>query len=212
VSDTIRVVIADDHPVVRTGLRGMLETQTDIEVVGEAEDGKQAVSLAGRLEPDVVLMDLQMPELDGVSATEQICARLSHTHVLVLTTYDTDADITRAINAGATGYLLKDAPRGDLFRAIRAASRGESVLTPAVATRLMNKMRGPAVDALTEREIDVLTQVAGGRSNKEIAGNLYISEATVKTHLVHIFGKLGVDDRTAAVTSALEKGIIRLSS
>ncbi|MFB3099780.1 MAG: response regulator [Acidimicrobiia bacterium] len=210
-SSTVRVVIADDHPVVRAGLRGMLEPESDIEVVGEATNGREAVSLVGRLEPEVVLMDLQMPELDGVAATKQIRDRYPETNVLVLTTFDTDADITRAISAGATGYLLKDAPRQDLFQAIRAAARGESVLTPAVASRLMSKMRGPGVQSLSEREIEVLTQVADGNSNKEIAGKLYISEATVKTHLVHIFGKLGVDDRTAAVTVALEQGIIRLS-
>lgn len=210
-SSTVRVVIADDHPVVRAGLRGMLEPESDIEVVGEATNGREAVSLVGRLEPEVVLMDLQMPELDGVAATKQIRDRYPETNVLVLTTFDTDADITRAISAGATGYLLKDAPRQDLFQAIRAAARGESVLTPAVASRLMSKMRGPAVQSLSEREIEVLTQVADGNSNKDIAGKLYISEATVKTHLVHIFGKLGVDDRTAAVTVALEQGIIRLS-
>jgi len=210
-SSTVRVVIADDHPVVRAGLRGMLEPESDIEVVGEATNGREAVSLVGRLEPEVVLMDLQMPELDGVAATKQIRDRHPETNVLVLTTFDTDADITRAISAGATGYLLKDAPRQDLFQAIRAAARGESVLTPAVASRLMSKMRGPAVQSLSEREIEVLTQVADGNSNKDIAGKLYISEATVKTHLVHIFGKLGVDDRTAAVTVALEQGIIRLS-
>jgi DNA-binding NarL/FixJ family response regulator len=204
-------VIADDHPVVRAGLRGMLEPESDIEVVGEATNGREAVSLVGRLEPEVVLMDLQMPELDGVAATKQIRDRYPETNVLVLTTFDTDADITRAISAGATGYLLKDAPRQDLFQAIRAAARGESVLTPAVASRLMSKMRGPAVQSLSEREIEVLTQVADGNSNKDIAAKLYISEATVKTHLVHIFGKLGVDDRTAAVTVALEQGIIRLS-
>ena len=211
-SSTVRVVIADDHPVVRAGLRGMLEPESDIEVVGEATNGREAVSLVGRLEPEVVLMDLQMPELDGVAATKQIRDRHPETNVLVLTTFDTDADITRAISAGATGYLLKDAPRQDLFQAIRAAARGESVLTPAVASRLMSKMRGPAVQSLSEREIEVLTQVADGNSNKDIAGKLYISEATVKTHLVHIFGKLGVDDRTAAVTVALEQGIIRLSA
>ncbi len=210
-SSTVRVVIADDHPVVRAGLRGMLEPESDIEVVGEATNGREAVSLVGRLEPEGVLMDLQMPELDGVAATKQIRDRHPETNVLVLTTFDTDADITRAISAGATGYLLKDAPRQDLFQAIRAAARGESVLTPAVASRLMSKMRGPAVQSLSEREIEVLTQVADGNSNKDIAGKLYISEATVKTHLVHIFGKLGVDDRTAAVTVALEQGIIRLS-
>ena len=210
-SQVIRVVIVDDHPVVRAGLQGMLEPESDIEVVAEATDGREAVSLVGRLKPDVVLMDLQMPELDGVAATQQIRDAYPETKVLVLTTYDTDADITRAINAGATGFLLKDAPRQELFQAIRAAARGESVLTPAVASRLMSKMRGPAEESLSTREIEVLTQVADGKSNKLIANQLFISEATVKTHLVHIFGKLGVDDRTAAVTTALERGIIRLS-
>ena len=209
-SETIRVLIADDHPVVRAGLRGMLETQEDIEVVGEARDGKQAVSLAGRLEPDVVLMDLQMPEIDGTSATKRIRALLDHTQVLILTTYDTDADITRAITAGAIGYLLKDAPRDDLFRAIRAASRGDSVLAPSVASRMMERMRGPGDQTLSGREIEVLTEVADGKSNKEIAAALFISQATVKTHLIHIFSKLGVDDRTAAVTAALEQGVLRL--
>ena len=209
-SDTIRVVIADDHPVVRIGLRGMLETQNDIDVVGEAENGKQAVSLVSRLEPDVVLMDLQMPELDGVSATEQIRDRFRTVQVLVLTTYDTDADITQAIGAGAIGYLLKDAPREDLFDAIRAASRGESVLTPSVASRVMERIRSPDVEMLSRREIEVLTEVADGKSNKETSQALFISEATVKTHLIHIFSKLGVNDRTAAVTVALERGILRL--
>lgn len=209
-SDTIRVVIADDHPVVRIGLRGMLETQNDIDVVGEAENGKQAMSLVGRLEPDVVLMDLQMPELDGVSATEQITDRFRTVQVLVLTTYDTDADITRAIGAGAIGYLLKDAPRENLFDAIRAASRGESVLTPSVASRVMERIRSPEVEMLSRREIEVLTEVADGKSNKETSQMLFISEATVKTHLIHIFSKLGVNDRTAAVTVALERGILRL--
>ena len=209
-SDTIRVVIADDHPVVRIGLRGMLETQNDIDVVGEAENGKQAVSLVGRLEPDVVLMDLQMPELDGVSATEQIRDRFRTVQVLVLTTYDTDADITQAIGAGAIGYLLKDAPREDLFDAIRAASRGESVLTPSVASRVMERIRSPDVEMLSRREIEVLTEVADGKSNKETSQALFISEATVKTHLIHIFSKLGVNDRTAAFTVALERGILRL--
>ena len=211
-SSSIRIVISDDHPVVRAGLRGMLDIEGDLEVVGEASNGREALSLVGRLDPDVVLMDLQMPELDGVTATQLIRDRHPETNVLVLTTYDTDADITRAINAGAVGYLLKDAPRQDLFHAIRAAARGESVLTPAIAARLMNRMRGPAHESLSEREIDVLTEVADGMTNKEIANQLHISEATVKTHLVHIFDKLGVDDRTAAVTAALEKGILRLSS
>ena len=209
-NDKIRVVIADDHPVVRAGLRGMLETEADIEVVAEATNGREAVSLVGRLEPEVVLMDLQMPELDGVAATQQIRDHHPDTNVLVLTTFDTDADITRAIGAGAIGYLLEDAPRDNLFHAIRAASRGESVLTPSVASRVMERMRSPGQETLSGRELEVLTEVADGNSNKEIAQALFISEATVKTHLIHIFSKLGVDDRTAAVTVALERGILRL--
>ena len=189
----------------------MLEPESDIEVVGEATNGREAVSLVGRLEPEVVLMDLQMPELDGVAATKQIRDRYPETNVLVLTTFDTDADITRAISAGATGYLLKDAVRDDLVSAIRAASRGESVLSPAVAARLMGQVRAPTEERLSAREIEVLELVARGHANKQVAARLQISEATVKTHLVHIFGKLGTDDRTSAVTSALERGIIRLT-
>ncbi len=209
-STVVRVVIADDHPVVRAGLQGMLDSEPDIEVVAEVTNGREAVNAVGRLEPDVVLMDLQMPELDGVAATQQIHDRHPDTNVLVLTTYDTDGDITRAIEAGAIGYMLKDAPRQDLYQAIRAAARGESVLTPAVASRLMTKMRGSGEEPLTSREFEVLTQVADGKSNKEIAQLLFISAATVKTHLVHIFSKLGVDDRTAAVTVAMKRGILRL--
>lgn len=207
----IRVLITDDHPVVRLGLQGMLVGQPDFEVVGEATNGAEAVEMTRRLRPEVVLMDLRMPGVDGVAATEQIRALGIGTRVLVLTTYDTDADILRAIEAGATGYLLKDAPREDLFRAIRATARGESVLAPTVAAKLMGKMRAPAEEALSSREIEVLKLVANGASNKEIANALHISEATVKSHLIHIFGKLRVADRTAAVTVALERGIIRLS-
>lgn len=208
--DRIRVLITDDHPVVRNGLAGMLDGQPDFELVGEATNGREAVELARRLRPHVVLMDLRMPELDGVGATTQIRATCPDVHILVLTTYDTDADIVRAIEAGATGYLLKDAPRDDLFRAIRATSLGESVLAPTVAARLMGKMRAPAEESLSSREIEVLGWVARGESNKDIARRLHISEATVKSHLIHIFGKLRVADRTAAVTVALERGIIRL--
>ena len=208
--DRIRLIIADDHPVVRTGLQGMLAGQTDLEVVGEATTGLEAVDMAIRLRPDVVLMDLRMPEMDGVTAISEIKTLRPKVHVLVLTTYDTDADILPAIEAGATGYLLKDAPRDELFRAIRAAARGEAVLAPGVAARLMDRMRAPAEEALTAREIEVLSLVAQGGSNKGIARQLHISEATVKTHLVHIYGKLGVADRTAAVTTALQRGILRL--
>jgi DNA-binding NarL/FixJ family response regulator len=206
----IRLLIADDHPVVRDGLRGMLANEADFEVVGEAASGAEAVLLTERERPDVVLMDLQMPGVDGATATAEITERFPGTRVLVLTTYDTDADILRAVEAGATGYLLKDAPRERLFPAIRSAARGETVLAPTVATRLVNRMRVPAEEALTSREVEVLGLVARGSSNADVAASLFISEATVKTHLLHIFGKLGVDDRTAAVVSALERGIIAL--
>ncbi len=208
--ECIRLIIADDHPVVRSGLQGMLASQDDFEVVGEASTGAEAVDLARKLRPNVVLMDLAMPELDGVSATTQIRAEQPDTYILVLTTYDSDADIMRAIEAGATGYLLKDAPREELFRAIRGAARNEAVLAPAVANRLMGRMRAPAEEKLSPREIEVLESVAEGASNKEIGRQLHISEATVKYHLIHTFAKLGVDDRTAAVTTALSRGIIQI--
>jgi DNA-binding NarL/FixJ family response regulator len=210
-SGSIRVIVADDHPVVRDGLRAMLETQPDIEVVGEATTGAEALSMVRALRPHLVLMDLQMPEIDGATATRQIRDEFDDVHVLVLTTYDTDADVSRAVEAGATGYLLKDARREELFQAVRVAARGESVLSPGVASRVLGKMRAPAEEALSSREIEVLEAVARGLSNRAIARSLHISEATVKTHLVHVFGKLGVDDRTAAVTVALERGIIRLA-
>jgi DNA-binding NarL/FixJ family response regulator len=210
VTQSIRLVVADDHPVVRDGLRAMLETQPDIEVVGEATTGAEALAMVRSLRPDLVLMDLQMPELDGATATRHIRAEYEDVHVLILTTYDTDADISRAVDAGATGYLLKDARRDEVFQAVRVAARGESVLSPGVASRVLGKMRAPAEQALSSREIDVLESVARGLSNRAIARSLHISEATVKTHLLHVFAKLGVDDRTAAVTEALERGIIRL--
>jgi DNA-binding NarL/FixJ family response regulator len=206
----IRVLIADDHPVVRDGLRAMLATQPDMELVGEAATGTKAVECACALHPDVVLMDLQMPELDGPAAIATLREQAPEVRVLVLTTYGTDADITCAVDAGATGYLLKDAPREQLFGAIRAAAKGESVLSPSVATRVLGRMRAPAEEALSPRELEILQAVARGLSNKEIGRLLYVSEATVKTHLLRIFGKLGVDDRTAAVTLALKRGIIRL--
>jgi DNA-binding NarL/FixJ family response regulator len=209
---TIQVIIADDHPVVRTGLHGMLAGQPDIELVGEASSGEEAVRLVEQQRPDVVLMDLRMPGMDGVAATQEIVARCPGTEVLVLTTYDTDADILRAVQAGATGYLLKDTPRETLYRAIRAAARGETVLAPAVATRLVGQMRAPAQESLSAREIEVLACVARGATNKEIARQLHISESTVKSHLIHIYGKLGVSDRTEAVTTALRRGILRLET
>lgn len=208
--DKIQILIADDHPVVREGLAGMLAGQPDFEVVGIAKNGKEAIALHKDLAPDLILMDLRMPELDGVEAIQAIKSDNTSTYILVLTTYDSDADIIRAIEAGATGYLLKDTPREELFRAIRTASSGESVLAPTVATRLMNRMRAPAEENLSAREIEVLELVATGNSNKEVGKALHISTATVKTHLIHIYNKLGVDDRTSAVTTALEKGIIKL--
>lgn len=208
--EQIRLLIVDDHPVVREGLAGMLAGQPDFAVVGEAKDGAEAVEMDARLLPDVLLMDLRMPGMDGVAAIEAVRGKRPLANILVLTTYDSDADIVRAIEAGATGYLLKDTPREELFRAIRAAAKGESVLAPTVAARLMTRMRAPAEENLSAREIEVLQLVYKGASNREIGKALHISTATVKTHLIHIYGKLGVDDRTAAVTAALERGIIHL--
>lgn len=206
----IRIVIADDHPIVRSGLTGLLASQPDFEVVGEAANGREAVAVVQHTKPDVVLTDLRMPELDGVGAIREMCALVPAPRILVLTTYDTDADILRAVEAGATGYLLKETPREELFGAIRATASGKSVLSPSVASRLVGRARESGERALSAREIEVLMLVARGTSNKLIARDLEISETTVKTHLLHIFSKLGVDDRTAAVTRAVERGIIRL--
>jgi DNA-binding NarL/FixJ family response regulator len=204
----VTVLIADDHPVVREGLRGMLAPEPGITVVGEAGSGDEAVAMARLHRPDVVLMDLRMPAGDGVVATAGILATAPGTRVVVLTTYETDADIVRAVEAGATGYLLKDTPRPDLVSAIRAAARGETVLGPTVAGRLVSHLRRPACEPLSARETEVLTLVARGQTNAEIGRALYISEATVKTHLLRAFGKLGVSDRTAAVTTAIELGML----
>jgi DNA-binding NarL/FixJ family response regulator len=209
-SDVVRVVIADDHPVVRSGIRGMLASDPGFEVVGEASNGTEAVAVTLRARPDVVLMDLRMPDLDGAGATAEIRARRPETQILVLTTYDTDSDIVRAIDAGAIGYLLKDVPHEEITRAVRAAARGEPVLAPAVAERLMDRARGGASDTFTGREIEVLRLAARGLSNSEIARELFVSPTTVKAHLAHIYRKLSVSDRTAAVTTALERQIIRL--
>jgi DNA-binding NarL/FixJ family response regulator len=210
--DKIQLILVDDHPVVREGLAGMLASQADFEVVATASDGSQAITLDAQLQPDVILMDLRMPGTNGVTAIQAIKAQREAANILVLTTYDSDADIVRAIEAGATGYLLKDTPRDELYRAIRAAARGESVLAPAVAARLMTRMRAPAEENLSAREIEVLQLVAKGKSNKEIGKALHISTATVKTHLIHVFDKLRVKDRTSAVTMALEKGILTLEN
>ncbi|WP_159807463.1 response regulator [Cellulomonas citrea] len=204
---SIRVLIADDHPVVRSGLAGLLAVEPDLEVVGEAGDGEQAVALACELAPDLVLMDLRMPVLDGAAATAAIVAQVPGVHVLVLTTYETDTDILRAVEAGATGYLLKDTPRAELLAGVRAAARGQSTLSPSVAARLVVQLRG-AGDRLTARETEVLAGVARGLSNAAIGRELFITEATVKTHLLRAFAKLGVDDRTRAVTVAISRGIL----
>jgi len=207
---SIRVLIVDDHPILRAGLLGLLASQEEFTVVGEAANGREAVALVRHACPDVVLIDLRMPEMDGVSAIRAMRALAPDLHVLVLTTYDSDADILRAVEAGATGYLLKETPREELFAAIRATARGQSVLSPSVASRLVNRTRDTIERALSAREIEVLQLVALGTSNKLIARDLAISEATVKTHLLHLFAKLNVDDRTAAVTTAVGRGIIRL--
>ena len=206
----IRLLIVDDHPVVRDGLKGMLASQQDLELVGEAGDGEEAIHLADELRPDVVLMDLRMPVMDGVTAIARLRERWPEACVLVLTTFDADADIVRAVAAGATGYILKDAPRNEIFRAIRTTAQGKSYLSPVIAGRLMDHARSPGDDTLSEREVEVLELVSKGGSNKEIARHLSLSEATVKSHLLHIFAKLGVNDRTQAVIRALKKGIIRL--
>lgn len=209
---SIKLLICDDHPVVRSGLRGMLRGQPDFDVVAEASDGVDAVALARQYRPDVVLMDLQMPQMDGVTATAKIKAEHPEIHVLILTTYETDADILRAVAKGATGFLLKDARQEDLFDAIRQARLGKSPLAPAIAARLVWQLRETDNEHLSGREIEILQLVARGSNNKDIARELLISESTVKAHLLHIFVKLGVTDRTAAVTTALRRGIIRLES
>ena len=205
---TISVLVVDDHPVVRSGLVGMLAVEDDLEVVGEAGDGEEALARVATLAPDVVLMDLRMPRLDGAGATARIVVEHPATRVLVLTTYDTDGDIVRAVEAGATGYLLKDTPRLQLVEAVRAAARGETVLAPGVAARLVSRMRAPVAESLTPRELQVLAEVARGLSNAEIGRVLHIGEATVKTHLLRVFAKLEVDDRTRAVTVAMERGLL----
>jgi DNA-binding NarL/FixJ family response regulator len=207
---TLRLLVVDDHPVVRAGLVAMLSEHDDFDVVAEAADGAEAVTMAARHSPDVVLMDLRMPGMDGAEATARLRAGGDGPAVLVLTTYDTDADIVRAVEAGATGYLLKDAPRETLADAIRRAARGETVLAPPVVARLASRLRTPAAPALTEREVEVLREVARGMSNAEVGRELHIGEATVKTHLLRAFEKLGVADRTAAVTAAYKAGLIEL--
>ncbi|MGV8978951.1 MAG: response regulator [Cellulomonas sp.] len=205
----VRLLLADDHPVVRAGLRAVLETEPGFEVVAEAATAEQAVELAARGDVDVVLMDLQFGAgMHGAQATAQITARPGGPQVLVLTTYDTDADIFAAIEAGATGYLLKDAPPDELAAAVRTAAAGRSALAPAIAMRLMDRVRAPG-GVLSPRETEVLQLVAEGLSNQQISQRLFLSQATVKSHLVHTYTKLGVDSRTAAVAVATQRGIVR---
>ncbi len=205
----IRLLLADDHPVVRAGLRAVLETEADFQVVAEAPTAEQAITLAAELDVDVVLMDLQFGAgMHGSAATAVITARPAAPHVLVLTTYDTDADILASIEAGAVGYLLKDAPPEELATAVRTAAAGKSALAPAIALRLMDRMRAPDA-ALSRREIEVLQLVADGHSNLQISQQLFLSQATVKSHLAHIYTKLAVDSRTAAVAAATTRGLIR---
>ncbi|MFE5794137.1 response regulator [Streptomyces sp. NPDC056503] len=209
VSTTIRLLLADDHPVVRAGLRAVLDTEPGFTVVGEAATAERAVELAAAGGVDVVLMDLQFGAgMHGSEATAAITAVAGGPRVLVLTTYDTDADILAAVEAGASGYLLKDAPPEELAAAVRTAAAGQSALAPAVAYRLMDRMRTPA-EALTKRELEVLQLVGEGLSNQQISKVLFLSQATVKSHLVHVFAKLGVDSRTAAVAAARERRLIR---
>jgi len=203
----VRILLVDDHPVVREGLRAVLSAAADLTVVGECGRGDDAVRAALELRPDVVLMDLRLPGIDGVAATARIVAA-GAANVLVLTTYDGDADIVRALAAGATGYLLKDTGRDELTRAVRCAARGETVLAPPVAARLVTHVRGPARPQLTPRETEVLRCIARGLSNPDTGRELYISEATVKSHVTRIFEKLGVNDRTAAVTAAIARGVL----
>jgi DNA-binding NarL/FixJ family response regulator len=209
VSDPIKLLIVDDHPVVRDGLSSMFARDPEFTVVGEASDGSEAVRLAEALEPDVILMDLRMAGMDGVTAIGELARRGVPARVLVLTTYDTDSDVLAAIEAGATGYLLKDAPRDELLRAVRSAARGEVALSSSVAARLMNRLRAPApVGPLSRRELEVLGLVAAGNTNREAAARLFITEATVKTHLINIYAKLDVKDRAAAVAEGYNRGLL----
>lgn len=213
--EAIKILIVDDHPVVREGIGAMLKRESDFKIVGEASNGVEAIDRALELMPDIVLMDLRMPEMDGVEAIERIKAQKPDIKFIILTTYSDDEYIFRGIAAGARAYLLKDAPREELFKAIRAVSRGESLIQPVVASRVLDKLaelsrKTPATDTLSDREVEVLQLMAKGVSNKDIADQLSITQSTVKTHITSIFQKLNVTTRTEAVTTALKKGIIKL--
>ena len=204
----IRVLVADDHPIVRGGIVALLESADDLSVVGEASTGLQAVELALEHEPDIVLMDLQMPELSGAEATARILEQRPGVRVIVLTTYESDSAILQAIEAGASGYLLKAAPAGEILAGIRSVAAGDVALAPSIAAMLVNRVKTPAGPTLSARETEVLALVAQGKSNPAIAQALFVSEATVKTHLLHVFEKLNVSDRTRAVTKAMELGLL----
>lgn len=205
---TVTLLVVDDHPVVRDGIVGMVASADDVEVIGEASDGAEAVGLAQVLHPDVVLMDLRMPRMDGVAAIREFARLGIPSRIVVLTTFDADADVLPAISAGATGYLLKDAPRDMLLRAIRTAAAGEAVLAPSVASRLVSRVRAPEQTLLSPRELEVLALVADGATNRAAGARLHVSEATVKTHLLSIYAKLGVGDRAAAVAEGFRRGLL----
>ena len=218
---SIRVVIADDMALVRAGFAAILEKQADIEVVGEAQDGRAAIALVAELRPDVVLMDVRMPQVDGIEATRRLTAAGAAARVLMLTTFDLNEHVYEAMKAGASGFLLKDVPRDELAGAIRTIARGETLLAPAITRRLIEDFvrrpppgqgRPPALDELTDREIEVLTLIAQGRSNAEIAGDLHLSAATVKTHVTRVLQKLAVRDRVQAVIAAYESGLVQVGA
>ncbi|MBX3104856.1 MAG: response regulator transcription factor [Cryobacterium sp.] len=204
----IRILVVDDHPIVRSGIIGLLGTTSDLNVIGEASTGTEAVELARKLKPDLVLMDLRMPDIDGDEATAIILKQLPDTKVLILTTYDSDESILTAIEAGASGYLLKAAPQEELLAGIRSVASGEVALAPRIASLLVSRVRRPKAPSLSSRETEILRLVAEGMSNPEIASKLFVAEATVKTHLLHAFEKLEVNDRTRAVTRAMELNIL----
>lgn len=204
----IRILVVDDHPIVRDGIRGVFAGDVEFEVVGEAANGADAIRQTEQLHPDVVLMDLRMPIMGGVEAIQRLRQLAHQARVLVLTTYDTDRDVLPAIEAGATGYLLKDAPRGELVQAVRAANAGQPVLSPTVAGALMGRVSDHKSGALSPRELEVLRLVAAGATNRSVARQLFVSEATVKTHLLHLYDKLGVRDHAAAVSAGYERGLL----